>query len=326
MMRAPHIVIAAAAAALVETARCAAAGPAIPPPLPAIPPPLPAIPPPGAVFNLSAWTLQLPVSDGHGGVVEIKEPQLDTYTSEYFYTNGSSANNAMTFWCPEDGAHTSGSSYPRSELRETADWTFIGTNRLNVTIAVLEEPTGGAITIGQVHVDGLSHSCSIVIELEWESGDIVAHLRDDQCNPVSKTVGTGYAIGDPVHYSIGIDGLDAFASTDTGSMPPYSYSWMNTSVPIYFKVGDYVSVWWFSGRGRLWRAVWRLVRAGFFLAYLPIPILHSPHSAAPCRSSTAPPRRQRAAVSRSLPSPSRTGPEVTGERGGKLDTHSPTFE
>jgi hypothetical protein len=256
MMR--PIVIAAAAAALVETARCAAAGPAIPPPLPAIPPPLPAIPPPlpaipppGAVFNLSAWTLQLPVSDGHGGVVEIKEPQLDTYTSEYFYTNGSSANNAMTFWCPEDGAHTSGSSYPRSELRETADWTFIGTNRLNVTIAVLEEPTGGAITIGQVHVDGLSHSCSIVIELEWESGDIVAHLRDDQCNPVSKTVGTGYAIGDPVHYSIGIDGLDAFASTDTGSMPPYSYSWMNTSVPIYFKVGDYVSVLVVFGEGQV---------------------------------------------------------------------------
>jgi hypothetical protein len=288
-----------------------------PPSAPRHPPSAPRHPPPGAVFNLSAWTLQLPVSDGHGGVVEIKEPQLDTYTSEYFYTNGSSANNAMTFWCPEDGAHTSGSSYPRSELRETADWTFIGTNRLNVTIAVLEEPTGGAITIGQVHVDGLSHSCSIVVELEWESGDIVAHLRDDQCNPVSKMVGTGYAIGDPVHYSIGIDGLDAFASTDTGSMPPYSYSWMNTSVPIYFKVGDYVSVLVVFGEGQVVAGgVAARARRHFFWLTSPSPSPPSPHSAAPCRSSTAPPRRQRAAVSRSLPSPSCTGPEVTGERGG----------
>lgn len=216
-----HLIFAAAAAATAASAASAAAPP-----------------PPGSFFNLSAWTLQLPVSDGHGGVVEVKEPQLDTYTSEYFYTNATS-NNAMTFWCPEDGAHTSGSSFPRSELRETLDWTFSGSNRLNATVAVLQEPTGGAITIGQVHVDGLSHSCSIIIELEWESGDIVAHLRDDKCNPVSKTVGSGYALGQPVAYSIGIDGLTAFASTSTGSMT-YPYQWMNTSVPIYFKVGDYV--------------------------------------------------------------------------------------
>ena len=83
-----------------------------------------AVNPPGSYFNLSAFKLQLPLSDGNGGVVEIDQPQLETYSSAYFYTDPS--DNGMTFWCPENGAHTSGSNYPRSELRDNTDFTFSG--------------------------------------------------------------------------------------------------------------------------------------------------------------------------------------------------------
>jgi len=40
--------------------------------------------PPGALFNLTSFKLQLPISDGKGGVVEVLQPALATYTSQFF--------------------------------------------------------------------------------------------------------------------------------------------------------------------------------------------------------------------------------------------------
>jgi hypothetical protein len=118
-----------------------------------------AVSPPGALFDLSAFALQLPLSDGGGGVQQIKQPALATYTSEYFFTNASTG--AMTFWCPENGAHTSGSNFPRSELREQPDFDLRagGFHRLNATLTVVSTTAKEAVTIGQAHIDGLSGSC-----------------------------------------------------------------------------------------------------------------------------------------------------------------------
>lgn len=89
----------------------------------------------------------------------------------------------MTFWSPINGAHTSGSSYPRSELRQLLDFNYSGTHVLSVTMAVRVVPTNGKITIGQAHFDGVSRACSIFCELEWQSGSVVSHVRDQvqQC-------------------------------------------------------------------------------------------------------------------------------------------------
>ena len=106
-------------------------------------------PPPGQLFNLSTFDLQLPVSDGNGGVVTVSAAALKTYTSAYFYTNATT--NGMTFFCPINGAHTSGSDYPRSELRERPDFTFEGTHVMNVTMRVNQVSAKKKITIGQVH-------------------------------------------------------------------------------------------------------------------------------------------------------------------------------
>ena len=241
---------------------CAAAAAAAPPP------------PPGALFNLSSFQLQLPTSNGQGGVTVISQPELATYTSAYFYTNATT--KAITFWCPEDGAHTSGSSYPRSELRQIPNWHFKGRSQLNATMAVLKLPSGGSITIGQVHADGLQGHCSIIIELEYTNGDIIAHLRDSACKGVTKKVGSGYALGQSFSYTLTIDNTLATATTDSGGMAPYDCeycaaatrracapaaaspcaphcslphnadSWSSIGgvatdkLPIYFKAGDYV--------------------------------------------------------------------------------------
>jgi len=192
-------------------------------------------PPPGQLFNLNNWILQLPVSNGNGGVEEISNPQLETYTSEYFYTD---TDSSMTFWCPQDGAHTSGSNYPRSELRETPDWTVKGTHELNCTCSVTKEPQNHAITIGQIHADGVSGSCSIIVELEWNAGTIVSHLRDKNCNNVQYTVGTGYKVGDKINYYLKLQDGVVTVTTNKGSQPAYTYSWI--TYQLYFKAGDYV--------------------------------------------------------------------------------------
>ena len=154
----------------------------------------------------------------------------------------------MTFWAPENGAHTGGSSYPRSELRQIPNFVLAGHSQLNVSMSVLKLPTGGAITVGQIHFDKISGHCSIVIELEFQApGNLVAHLRDSQCNGITKTIGSGYSVGASFSYSLTINGLYVQATSDTGTMAPYAYDWAITGCnqpigmcPLYFKFGDYI--------------------------------------------------------------------------------------
>src|SRR5206468_4514274 len=96
--------------------------------------------PPSGNFDLSHWKLTLPVdSNGTntGTAVEVQVSQMVAgYTNaSYFYT---ASDGAMLFWCPVDGATTSGSSYPRSELREmlnpsstSVNWMGYGTHILS---------------------------------------------------------------------------------------------------------------------------------------------------------------------------------------------------
>src|SRR5262245_28267130 len=73
---------------------------------------------PGQNFNLSSFKLQTPIASG-GGVLEISQPQLASYTSSNFYAN---SDGPMVFFTPVTGATTEGSSYPRSELRQLTEW------------------------------------------------------------------------------------------------------------------------------------------------------------------------------------------------------------
>jgi len=170
----------------------------------------------------------------------------------------------MTFWCPINGKHTSGSNYPRTELREVpnlswnndgkGDWTFIGYHQLNVTMKVLKVPTNGAITIGQAHgaaigSSSVSGSCSIVIEFEWVKGRLANRMRGapkaNACPTVSQSFPSSYAIGEEFSFSIVVSGKDVSVWTSKdGWGKPYSYSWWDTTGDktywLYFKTGDYV--------------------------------------------------------------------------------------
>jgi len=133
---------------------------------------------PSKVLDLTNWKITIPFDDnGNDGntrkATEIKQPELNSYELPgYFEVN--SAGDGVVFTAPVGGATTSGSGYPRSELREMknngadrADWSsgsgkhtmFI---RQKVTHLPVEKPH---IVVGQIH-DGSDDV--IVFRLEDE--------------------------------------------------------------------------------------------------------------------------------------------------------------
>jgi len=79
------------------------------------------LPYPSDLLGLSYFELTLPVANPATGYAAIvKQPELATYSNnDYFYTLSNSSG--VVFRAPVGGATTSGSQYPRTELREMAN-------------------------------------------------------------------------------------------------------------------------------------------------------------------------------------------------------------
>ena len=74
---------------------------------------------PADVLNLTNWKVTLPTGS-EGSPTEVKQPALDSYQNDPFFKVYSSGDRVQ-FRAPVNGVTTSGSSYPRSELREMAN-------------------------------------------------------------------------------------------------------------------------------------------------------------------------------------------------------------
>ena len=115
---------------------------------------------PSSLLNLSNWKLTLPVDTSHAGSPdEIRQPELASFQdSNYFYVNG--ARDGVVFTAHCGGATTSGSGYPRSELREmtsggsaNASWsTTSGTHTMEIRQAITHLPVAKPhVVTGQIH-------------------------------------------------------------------------------------------------------------------------------------------------------------------------------
>lgn len=112
---------------------------------------------PSDVLNLSNWYLTLPTSE-KANPDTVKQPALASYSSKYFHIND--ARDAVVFHVNHGGATTSGSSNPRSELREMinggkemASWSSTSgrhamTIRQRVTHLTDVKPH---VVVGQIH-------------------------------------------------------------------------------------------------------------------------------------------------------------------------------
>ncbi|MFD3311870.1 polysaccharide lyase family 7 protein [Streptomyces sp. NPDC058694] len=119
-----------------------------------------ACPAPAAAVGLSTgWKLQLPLPNSSGTPQEIKQPALKTYNKAPWFTTTSDCK-AILLRAAVNGATTSNSGYPRSELREmTADgsatksWpSTSGTHTMVVDQAITHLPkTKPHVMAGQIH-------------------------------------------------------------------------------------------------------------------------------------------------------------------------------
>jgi hypothetical protein len=208
---------------------------------------------PSGNFNLSGWNLTLPTGTaGHPNVVSTST--LDSgYSSSYFYTG---STGAMTFWSPVNGVTTSGTTYPRTELRETKpdgslyNWNVLaGTATLNATLAINQVPSTGKIVIGQIHDDGaggISDQPLIKLVFEYDSttntGKIVAQVRSTPTGSnTDYTLATGIKLNQLFSYQIQLRPdltLSVQINGVTKYNKPISSSW--ESQGLYFKAGAYV--------------------------------------------------------------------------------------
>jgi hypothetical protein len=214
---------------------------------------------PGLNFDLSLWKLTLPVDangQSNGTAIEIK-PIASTYQHPLYFF--SAADGAMTFMAPTDGATTSGSHYPRSELRElmssgaNAAWTIEQGGTLSATLTVNEVPVAasgksGRVVIGQIHGPD-----DELCRLYYDNGQL--YFYDDKSGPAQIEVqyilksSSGAATNIPLNaqfdYSIVVangslvvsvrhDGI-TYSATE-----PISSFWRGQA--LYFKAGVYVQV------------------------------------------------------------------------------------
>jgi hypothetical protein len=126
---------------------------------------------PAQVLNLSNWYEGLPTGPAEDPTV-VKQPQLATFTDSPWFTPTSDCSG-VRFRAAVNGVTTSGSSYPRSELREMngsslASWSSTaGTSTMVIDEAITHLPNDkNQIVAGQIH--GSSDDIS-VFRLEGSS-------------------------------------------------------------------------------------------------------------------------------------------------------------
>lgn len=113
---------------------------------------------PAQIFDLTNWKITVP-SGTNERPTEIKQPTLATYKLDpWFVVNNE--GNGIRFRAPVNAVTTSGSSYPRSELREmtnngttNASWSSTkGTHTMYLDQAITAVPrTKKHVVAGQIH-------------------------------------------------------------------------------------------------------------------------------------------------------------------------------
>lgn len=202
-------------------------------PLPTVPDVCPSYP--ASILNLTNWKETLPTGSA-GSPTEIKQPTLATYTNDpYFKIN--TTCNGVQFRAPVNGVTTSGSSYPRSELREmtssgtaNASWsTTAGTHTMIIDQAITAVPkTKKHVVAGQIHD---SADDVIVIRLEYPKLFIDINGTDGPVLDPSYTLGKRFT----VKFVASGGQIKIYYNGNTS--PAYTLS--KSGSGMYFKAGAY---------------------------------------------------------------------------------------
>lgn len=186
-------------------------------------------------LNLSEFNLMIPTGP-EDNPTEIFQPQLRTYQDAYFYP--SLDCKELFFRAPTNGSTSSGSDYPRSELRETINngqtrytWkNTIGLHTMEYTAAITRLPNGKKeVVVGQVHNTKYD---AVVIRLNDK------RLFINTEGGGTYDLNTNYTLGTP--FTIKFEARDGkvFVYYNNSSSPVFTYT--RSLSTAFFKAGVYV--------------------------------------------------------------------------------------
>jgi hypothetical protein len=202
---------------------------------------IPAHPPseyPGQLIDLTNWKITLPLASPNDSdkPLEILQPQLTRYMANpWFILNPD--RTGVIFRAPVNGVTTSGSSYPRSELREMASnglvrasWSSTrGTHTMFIDQAITAVPqTKQHVVAGQIHD---SSDDVIVIRLEYPK----LYVNVDGKNVL--TLDENYVLGERFTVQFVVSGGKTAVYYNGSTAPVYTLN-KNYS-RAYFKAGAY---------------------------------------------------------------------------------------
>jgi len=189
---------------------------------------------PARVLNLTNWKLTLPIGSSAHSASEMKQPALGTYkNSTYFHVDAT--GKGVVFRANAGGATTSGSTYPRSELREMTDngkkeagWSSkSGTHVMTVTEAITAVPAVKPhVVAAQIH----------------DSEDDVVMVRLEKNRLFLEADGDEVGVLDPA-YVLGTRFTVELRATSAGIRVTYNgaktVTYDKTGSGYYFKAGCY---------------------------------------------------------------------------------------
>lgn len=190
---------------------------------------------PAQVLNLTNWKETLPTGSS-GSPTEIKQATLASYSvNPYFRPN--STCDGVTFRAPVNGVTTSGSGYPRSELREMsndgktlASWsTNSGTHSMFIDEAITAVPkTKKHVVAGQIHD---ANDDVVVIRLEYPK------LFIDINGKTGPTLDANYTLGK--RFTVKFTAEKGQIKIYYNSSATPSYTMKKSGSGYYFKAGAY---------------------------------------------------------------------------------------
>ncbi|MFB7781020.1 polysaccharide lyase family 7 protein [Streptomyces bauhiniae] len=190
---------------------------------------------PGRGIDMSLWQLQEPVGSS-GSPKTVAAAELSRgYEDPYFSAD---SDGALTFWSPEKGVTTTNSKYPRSELREKAEWSLGGNHRMSATLRVVSVTS--KVVVGQIHLGSGGSSTKPLLELYYEAnGDIVLGIENSPSGGQTQHTVGHVPVNQQWSYTIGVSGGDTIDLTVDGHTTHYPIANSFKSYKQYFKAGAY---------------------------------------------------------------------------------------
>ena len=243
---------------------------------------------PGGNFALENWRLDLPVeTEITGTLLSVPPEQLsgpNGFALEpWFHT---SADGAMTFWAPVNGATAGGSRHPRAELRELIDpsnhgvnWDSSGTAILDAKLRVMQVPSDGILIVGQVH--GYDAAPLVLVYYRYDASKQTGRLMTKlQGTPVlgppysQHVIATDIKLGQIFSYQIKVERqpngpaiVSVSANFSTPAQMVMDASW--DGVGMYFKAGSYLHTYGVSstegGLAKFYRLATSHPKDGLFI-------------------------------------------------------------